>query len=207
MDKQLAELIARMKKIDADQAEIERCANLENDGAFTDEQRTQYAALKDLFDSMNKQKAQLEEDIEMKNARADRAAALTPKVVARRSQVNAGAPVPSSRNGLPIETENQHGETQIRFKIPRNVLRMGTLQNFHGNREGYTAEERAYRFGQWVLARVSQDLPGRFNFGYAKQFVENYMNPVNAAHGETDATTGGHYLVPEEFSRDLIDLR
>jgi len=211
MDKQLAELIARMKKIDADQAEIERQANLENDGAFSDEQRTQYANLKALFEELQKQKEQLEEDIAMKNARADRAEAMTPKVQARRTQPTAGTPAPSARNGLPIETENQDGEPTIRFKIPRNVRRSGALQNFRDTngkpRDGLDAEHRAYRFGQWVLARVSQDLPGRYNFAYSKQFVENYMNPVNVAHGETDVTTGGHYLVPDEFSRDLIDLR
>jgi HK97 family phage major capsid protein len=32
------------------------------------------------------------------------------------------------------------------------------------------------------------------------------MQPTNTAHGG-DVTTGGHFLIPEEFSRDLIDLR
>jgi len=84
---------------------------------------------------------------------------------------------------------------------------MGTPTNFHGTREGLDAEHRAYRFGMWALARISQDLPGRFNFESAKQFVQNYMNPLNSAHSESDGTTGGHYLVPEEFSSDLIVLR
>lgn len=208
MDKVLAELLARMKKIDADQAEIERQANLENDGAFTDEQRTQYAALKDMFDALQKQKEQLEADIAMKNARADREEAMTPKVTARRSQPNSASAAASRKPGMPIEHENADtGETQIRFKIPKNVLRMGSPTNFHGVREGLDAEHRAYRFGMWALARISQDLPGRFNFENAKQFVSNYMNPSNVAHSESDGTTGGHYLVPEEFSSDLINLR
>jgi len=54
---------------------------------------------------------------------------------------------------------------------------------------------------------VSEDLPGRYNFEFAKEFVRNYMHPQNTAHSESDGTTGGHYLVPEEFNRDLIDLR
>lgn len=206
MDKILAQIIERMRKIDGEQAEIDRVSKLENDGEFTDEQRTQYYALNDLFNELKKQKEQIEKDIEIQNSRANREDELRPRVVARRLPANSGAPAPRN-NGMPIETENANGDTQIRFKIPRNVMRVGSPANFHGVRDGLDAEHRAYRFGQWVLARVSQDLPGRFNFGHAKQFVDNYMNPLNTAHGETDATTGGHYLVPEEFSRDLIDLR
>lgn len=209
MDKLLAQLIERMKKIDADQAEIERVANLENDGEFNDEQREQYQALQSLFNELNDQKQQLEQDIELKNARQNREELLKPRVTPRRTPANSGAPTSRARNnGLPVETENaETGETRISFKIPATVRRGGSLQNFHGVKDGLDAQHRAYRFGQWVLARVSQDLPGRFNFAYAKQFVENYINPMNAAHTESDATTGGHYLVPEEFSSDLIDLR
>ncbi len=206
MDKLLAQIIERMKRIDEDQAEIERVANLENDGEFTTEQRDQYRALKSLFDELDTQKKQLEDDIEMRNARAEREESMKPRISARRALANAGAPL-ANRRGLPIEAENpETGEVSVRFKIPRNVIR-STPQNFKDSRDGLSAQERAYRFGQWVLARVSSDLPGRFNFPYAQEFVRNYMNPTNTAHGENDGTTGGGFLVPEEFSSDLIVLR
>lgn len=208
MEKKLAEIIARMKKIDADQAEIERQAGLENEGEFTEGQRSQYEALGAMFKDLEAEKAKIEKDMALKAERADRAAAFN-AIMPRRTQPSSGAPsVPQNRiPGMPIEHENtETGETQIRFKIPKNVLRLGSPTNFHGVRDGLDAEHRAYRFGMWALARISQDLPGRFNFDRAKQFVSDYMNPTNTAHGETD-TTGGHYLVPEEFSRDLIDLR
>ncbi len=208
MEKKLAEILARLKKIDGDQAEIERQAKLENDGEFTDEQRGQYKALGEMFDQLNADKAKLEADMEAIAKRSDREDALKPKLQERRTNPNAGSPATRVVTGIPIQHENaETGESSIRFKIPRNTLRIASPMNFHGTREGFDAEHRAYRFGQWVLARVSQDLPGRFNFEFAKQFVENYMRPQNAAHQETGATTGGHYLVPEEFNRDLIDLR
>jgi HK97 family phage major capsid protein len=207
VDKLLAQIIERMKKIDADQAEIERVANLESNGEFTDEQRKEYKALKSLFDDLDVQKKQLEDDIDMRNARADREEAIKPRVVARRAPSNSGAPV-ARRSGQPIEVENQEtGEVSVRFRIPANVSRFTPVNFKNYSGQELTAQERAYRFGQWCLAKASADLPGRYNFAYAKDFVRNYMNPQNAAHGESDATTGGNFLVPEEFSADLIVLR
>ncbi len=210
MEKVLAELISRMQKIDVDQSEIERAANLEGDGTFTDEQRTQYEALDAMFETLKAQKEQIEKDMERKQARATREEVLAPKILTRRTPVNSAAPVANPRQvrGLPVETTNEEtGETRIRFKIPKNIMRVGTPVNFHGIVDGLDGEHRAYRFGQWILARVSQDMPGRYDFSYAKEFVTNYMDPTNTAHSESDGTTGGHYLVPDEFSRDLINLK
>lgn len=207
MEKQLADLIARMKKIDADQALIEREAKLENEGAFTDAQRDQYEALAAMFADLKAQKERIEKDMELLASRNDRDEVLKPRVKPRITDPASGAPARSA-SGMPIEKENADtGETSIRFKIHKRALRIGTPTNFHGVRDGMDAEHRAYRFGQWVLSRVAQDLPGRFRFPYAEEFVRNYMNPTNTAHGESDAVTGGHYLVPDEFNRDLIDLR
>ncbi len=210
MEKVLAELIARMQKVDADQNEIERQAKLENDGIFTDEQRTQYEALDAMFESLKSQKEQIEKDLERTHARATREEILAPKILTRHTKVGSGAPIErqsATDNGLPVEIENSEtGESQIRFKIPKNVRRGGSLENFHGTVDGYSAEHRAYRFGQWVLNAVSYAMPGRYNFEFAKEFVKNYL-PTNTAHSESDGTTGGHYLVPDEFSRDLIVLR
>ncbi len=210
MEKVLAELISRMQKIDTDQSEIERQANLEGDGTFTDEQRTAYESLDAMFETLKKQKEQIEADMERKQARLTRPEVLAPKILTRQTQANSGAAVQTQARvtGRPIEVENSEtGETQIRFKIPKNVRRGGSLQNFKGTVDGMDAEHRAFRMGQWVLASVSRAMPGYYNFQSATQFVNDYMQPSNTAHSESDGTTGGHYLVPDEFNRDLINLK
>lgn len=207
METQLAELIDRMKQIDADQAEIERQAKLLNDSMFTDEQRQKYNAYGEHYKELKKQKDQLEKDIEARNERIGREDDLKPRVVSRRTQPNSGAAL-TSPIGTPIDNGGGDEHSKVRFKIPAAALRNGGAPiNFKGTDEnGVTAKERAYRFGQWVLARVSQDMPGRYNFAAAKEFVNNYM-PQNTAHGSNEATTGGHVLVPDEFSSDMIVLR
>lgn len=198
----IQEIIARCKVIDSEQDAIERKCELENDGKFTDEQRAAYSTLKTEYDTLIAEKKTLEDDAEMKAARAGRAAELQPRTLARKTQPNSGAPAPKQN----VEEEAEQ-TTVIRFKIPANVRRM-TPRNFQDTpHQEYTAEERAYRFGQWILARLTRDMPNRFQFANSVQFVNNYMGGLyNTAHGE-DATTGGHFLVPEEFSRDLIVLR
>jgi HK97 family phage major capsid protein len=57
----------------------------------------------------------------------------------------------------------------------------------------------------WALALASRQLPNRYNFPRAEQFVEKHFEMV-ASEGGAGAG-GGHYTVPEEFSADLIDLK
>lgn len=209
MERQLAEVVAKMTTVNEQQAEIEREAALNNDNVFTDEQRSQYEALDAMYRELKATKDRLEKDIKLRDSRLNRDDDLKFNVTTRQTPANSGSPLArKAKAGLPIERENEEtGETRISFKIPKNVIRLGRPRNFHGVVDGMNAEERAYRFGQWVLARVSQDLPGRYSFPYAKEFVDNYMRPMNTAHSESDATTGGHFLVPAEFNRDLIELR
>lgn len=209
MEKLLAEIISKMKSIDEQQAEIERDAALNSEGQFSDEQRSSYEALAQMYDGLKAQKDQLEKDMKLKDARASREADLTFTLPSRKSPANSGSPIARKpRAGMPIESEDaETGETKIRFSIPRNIMRVGRPQNFHGVRDGLDAEHRAYRLGMWALAKLSADMPGRYNFSQATQFVNDYMRPTNTAHGSTDVTSNGQVLVPEEFDRDLIDLR
>lgn len=92
------------------------------------------------------------------------------------------------------------------FEIHATARRPSNLKNFRGSHGGRSAEERAYRFGMWALANVSQSLPGRYNFGRATQFVNDYMPLRTDASGSNDGN-GTHYLVPHEFGTDLIILR
>lgn len=203
MEKRIQEIIARCKEIDGDQAAIERQCELENSGKFTDEQRSKYSELKAEFDKLLAEKKQLEDDAEMRASRAGRATDLEPRVIPRRTQASAATPLPTVINDDADEPE------RVQFRIPATCKRFA-LKNFSGEFNGHTAEQRAYAFGNYVLAKLSHDMPAQFGnaFPAAVTFCNNYMGGVtNTAHGESDATTGGHFLVPEEFSRDLIVLR
>jgi HK97 family phage major capsid protein len=91
-----------------------------------------------------------------------------------------------------------------RMTIPATVHR-SKVRYFQGTRNGYEAEERAYRFGMWALAQVSLQMPNRFNFQAAVDFF-NSTYKYATAHLSNNSTGAGN-LVPEEFSSDLIDLR
>lgn len=99
-----------------------------------------------------------------------------------------------------------------RLRIPATVKRHGNLKHFVGIRNGVAADERAYRFGTWGLAMLAIQMPGRY--GYHPKFREaigiferEWMPGIGAAaHGSADST-GAQFLIPEEFSTDMIDLR
>jgi HK97 family phage major capsid protein len=86
--------------------------------------------------------------------------------------------------------------------IPKNIRRTGRLRAFRGNVNGFSADERAYRFGMWALARISQNMPGRYSFKQAIAWVDKNI----AAVGGNDVS-GNYNLIPEEFGTDIIDLR
>lgn len=101
-------------------------------------------------------------------------------------------------------------EPSMDTKIPARVRRFGNLQNFKGDINGIRAEERAYRFGQFAMAKLSMDLPTKFRFQHAMQFAADQfgMSQPLAVHGEGGSdTTGSHVFVPDEFGSDLIVLR
>jgi len=198
-------IIARCKVIDAAQADIERRAELENEGQFTDEMRTEYATLKTEFDTLIAEKKTLEADAEMRASRSGRAADLEPKPIARKAEPGSGAPAPQK----PVDANPTEPESKPRFTIPAKAKRYGagTLKSFANTVDGMAPDERAYRFGMWAMSRIQQCLPG-YHIPGAREFVNNYMNGIyNVSHGESDGTTGGQFLVPEEFSTDLISLR
>lgn len=196
----IQEIIARCKEIDGLQADIERECDLEHGGKFTAELREKWDTLDSEYKALKAEKDEIEADMERKASRHGRT--VEAKTIERKTPPNSGAPAPA-------QAEGDDGEPQaVRFKIPANVKRHRNPRNFTGEHNGYSAEERAYRFGQYCLAKLSHDLPNRYNFRDAKRFVENYIGDVLAvAHGESDGTTGGNFLVPEEFSSDLIVLR
>ena len=94
-------------------------------------------------------------------------------------------------------------------KIPARCRRHGKLTNFTETVDGVHAEERAYRFGQYCMAKLSTDMPGKFNFQHALAFARDQFGfQPTAVHGEGGSdTSGSHVFVPDEFGMDLIKLR
>ena len=102
------------------------------------------------------------------------------------------------------------GEPQAAFKMPATVRRYNKLTSFVGMKNGQQPEERAYRFGQYAMAKLAADMPGRFNFPHAQQFSRDQfgLGQPMAVHGSGAAdTSGSHVFVPDEFGQDLIALR
>ena len=78
------------------------------------------------------------------------------------------------------------------IELARSVPRYGQLRSFQ-------APERAYRFGQFLMASILGNAKSR-------EFCSQNGIALSRAMGESVNETGG-YLVPDEFGNDLIDLR
>jgi HK97 family phage major capsid protein len=81
------------------------------------------------------------------------------------------------------------------IQLARTIPRYAKLNSFTG--EG--AAERAYRFGQFLMASVLGNTKSR-------EFCAQNGIAIQRAMGESVNELGG-YLVPDEFGNDLIDLR
>jgi len=114
------------------------------------------------------------------------------------------AAVKAAQAANPIKPGIPAGSSDKKFIIPVTVKRVGALKNFtRPDVGGLNPEERAYRFGMWGLAAMGNDKAKAFcaEHGIGLNFIES-----KTAHAEGVNSLGG-FLVPEEFGRDLIDLR
>ena len=119
----------------------------------------------------------------------------------REKQLNANVSVPGMSSVPPEMLTNGK-----KFTIPAKAKRHQKVTSFQSDEE-FTAEEKAYRFGQFCLAKASIDCPGAYRFPYATKFAHQ-QGLLNASHLEGGSdTTGSHVFVPEEFGTDLIKLR
>ena len=95
-------------------------------------------------------------------------------------------------------------------KIPARVRRYTALTNFVGMQNGMQPEERAYRFGQYCMAKLAIDMPGKFHFPHALSFARDqfgFGQPMAVSMEGASDTSGAHVFVPEEFGADMIRLR
>lgn len=90
--------------------------------------------------------------------------------------------------------DTAHRQNPGSIQLARSMPRYGKLQNFTGE----DGAERAYRFGQWIMAVRG--------IKSAEKFCLDHGIAVTRAMSEGVNESGG-FLVPEEFGNDLIDLR
>jgi len=76
--------------------------------------------------------------------------------------------------------------------------RVSKVKNFKGTVAGKSADERAYRFGKWFKGAVVGDQA-------SKQWCD--ANGIQTKAMSDGTNYLGGYLVPPEFSTDIIDLR
>lgn len=187
----------------------EAAAKVRDDESLTDEQRVEAEAkapgLTDderaEWDLLDEQVEDLDKKIEAKEAEDKRIADAKAKL-ASLAKGNGRKTAHAQPGGGVIVAD------QGKFTIPANVRRVGSLNAFKGEKDGYNADERAYRFGMWAMAAIGNSLPA-FRNPHAEQFCQDYlgMDIGAAVHKETGTATGGQYLVPEQFGQDMIDLR
>lgn len=76
--------------------------------------------------------------------------------------------------------------------------RVSRVKNFKGTVAGKSADERAYRFGKWFKGTIVGDTASQ------KWCTDNGIQTKALSEGTNYL---GGYLVPPEFSTDIIDLR
>lgn len=97
-------------------------------------------------------------------------------------------------HATPEAKANGTAVTKTTIDFPR----VASVKNFHGERGGRKSDERAFRFAKWFKGCVVGDAA-------SKQWCVDNGIEVKA-HSEGTNYQGG-YLVPPEFSNDIIDLR
>lgn len=162
-----------------------------NNGLMTEAQRTEYVALNEEYDAKKAELAQAESDLAIQQARKARAPISTANP--RKVDAHTMAPLPKGNDGASADDG---------VRIPRGVKRVGNPRNFRGTVNGRSAEERAFLFGNFLLAKAAIDMPNRFNFQQAVDFARDRWGLSTESGGDM-----GSFLVPEEFGTDLIDLR
>lgn len=87
-------------------------------------------------------------------------------------------------------------------KLPASVRRFRP-QNFRGEVDGVSAQERAYNFGCWAMMAMGLQTKGFSNF-LQSEHVQRYM--AASPHASMDAYGSG-LLIPVEIANEMIDLR
>ncbi len=100
------------------------------------------------------------------------------------------------RSGVPRAGDDDDREG---FRLPATARRYSSLKNFTGP----TADERAYRFGMFMLGVYGRKSAVEF---CQKQGIPLVDDVITKTQRENVNASSG-FLVPDEFQNDLIDLR
>jgi HK97 family phage major capsid protein len=133
-----------------------------------------------LFDTQSQAKADAAKATDVSQETVD---ALVEKAIAKRTQT-ATPPAPVVEKAV---------------KVPAEAKRFGTIKNFANRKlHGMEQDERAYGFGMWSMATMGN--------AKALDWCREHGIVVTKLQSEGTNTAGG-YLVPEQFSADLIELK
>lgn len=182
----LQELLGQLTEVDNQLDSL-----LAND-SLTDEQKIEH-------DSLVARREQILSSIKREQGRMDRerqrqelATQIQHQLQVQNRTVNPGR----------LSTPDSPFPGQQNFLVPAQYRRH-VVKNFVGDRDGMSAEYRAFAFGMFALALMSKSMPSKFNFQKASKWVEQNLA---STHTEHDAS-GMHYLVPEQIMMDMILLR
>ncbi len=107
-------------------------------------------------------------------------------------------------NGNPLGNQPE----QKTFKLPAEMKSVRTRYFKHAKVNELDAEERAFRFGMWVMAAkgstAAKEWCAEHGIGVTEKRFDDEL--LQKLHSEGVNTAGG-FLVPEEFGTDLIDLK
>ena len=106
---------------------------------------------------------------------------------------------PRGRTTTPEKPQNAatNGHASTSLRIPATARRTGTMKAF----KGPEAEERAYRAGLWLRATI-------FNDARAQQKCLTHGINLDLRNAmSTTSNPDGGFLVPDELSQTIIDLR
>jgi HK97 family phage major capsid protein len=194
----LKQLLAQLKEVDT---KLDAILDAAGDNDLSAEQKAEHDKLLADREKIKKavadQQARLAREDERVKAEREAEAA-----EARRSAIV----VPGTNRKTTADEPNPADVPGERQKPKLFTPRMqGALKNFKGTKNGKSAEERAYRFGMWARSVLSKQLgqkrPG-YKSAYAEEWVAKNMDAATSKDG-----SGHGYLIPEEFSSDIIDLR
>lgn len=188
---QITALQSELKSIDDKQAAIEQKLEKDHGGQWTDDLRAEYDSLTEKYDAKKAELETAQADYERSQLRKNRGEI----VPTRPRHVAPGA-------DMPLPGNNSDPSQAVPFKLPAEVRRHRVKSFLNETVDGRGPEERAYRFGQWILSTASHCLPARFRFESAMEFSRQQFA---AAHDSSDGSS--HYYVPDEFSADMINLK
>jgi hypothetical protein len=140
-------------------------------------------------------------DLQAANDRAAKAQETQNKLKATRLNplVNRIKAIGTNAPAMPSNAGNEP------FKVPAKARRFEPTNFVQESVDGRDAAERAYRFGQWAMARATACLPAKYQFTNSIDFCRE--QGIFNVHGEggSDVSNAGVF-VPEEFMVDVIRL-